>query len=204
MTDTQIESAPIDPAVENKNKPSVCKNCTVTFAAEKPRESATCPYTGLPKLKVDDAATVYSTYRRDYPGHKRISPPLVRRPQDALPIATDFRAQYVTTCQERFKPWDMKTIPRYENKAPKRKYAAPEVRYILQLLFYFPYLKIPFQFSPQLKMSMKQGNYIFRFPCSVQPATKTISLRFLPYRVFNECQETKRNPSTAQPRLRLW
>lgn len=110
---------------EPDNKPkkietAICQNC-VTFVDEKPKVYV--PPERLPSL--DDNS--HSTYRRDYPGHKRISPPLVRRPQDALPIATEYRNTYVTTCQERFKPWDMKTIPRYENKAPRRQYTAPEV-----------------------------------------------------------------------------
>ena len=100
---------------------AICQNC-VTFVDEKPRVYT--PPKQLPSLENNP---VHSTYRRDYPGHKRISPPLVRRPQDALPIATDYRNTYVTTCQERFQPWNMKTIPRYENKAPRRQYTAPEV-----------------------------------------------------------------------------
>ncbi|XP_063694907.1 uncharacterized protein LOC134826453 [Bolinopsis microptera] len=100
---------------------AICQNC-VTFVDEKPKVYV--PPMGL-SSEVDDP--VHSTYSRDYPGHKRISPPLVRRPHDALPISTDYKNTYITTCQERFKPWDMKTIPRYENKAPRRHYTAPEI-----------------------------------------------------------------------------
>ena len=106
---------------------AICQNC-VTFVDEKPKVYV--PPMGL-SSQVDDP--VHSTYSRDYPGHKRISPPLVRRPHDALPISTDYKNTYVTTCQERFKPWDMKTIPRYENKAPRRHYTAPEVNKLSQL-----------------------------------------------------------------------
>ena len=103
----------MDPTTEQ------CKNC-VTFAEPDPTSRRV---TKPPCLEnVHD-----STYTRDYPGHKRISPPLSRKPQDALPIVTDYKTQYVTTCQERFRPWNMKTIPRYENKAPRNKWASPEV-----------------------------------------------------------------------------
>lgn len=109
-------------ALENEK----CKNC-VTFVDMEP---VTCNSNSNSVKKSKRLETVsHSTYTSDYPGHKRISPPLVHRPQDALPIATDYKTVYVTTCQERFRPWDMKSIPRYESKAPRRQYLAPEVFY---------------------------------------------------------------------------
>ena len=114
----------MEPSNSQSDEPK-CKNC-VTFLEP---ELTYRPPKQLEKLE----KVTNSTYTRDYPGHKRISPPLVRRPQDALPIATDYKNQYVTTCQERFRPWDMKSIPRYENKAPRRRYVGPEVCCILFL-----------------------------------------------------------------------
>ena len=110
---------------QSKCESDKCKNCAhVTFMEPAPAS----PRPG-PKLNLKPVLNSFnhSTYRNDYPGHMRISPPLLRRPQDALPIATDFKTQYVTTCQERFKPWDMNAIQRCENKAPRRDYAVPEV-----------------------------------------------------------------------------
>ena len=102
----------------NTREPPKCKNC-VTFLE---------PTVQINSRELEPIETVtHSTYTRDYPGHKRISPPLVRRPKDALPIATDYKNKYITTCQERFRPWDMKIIPRYENNAPRRQYVGPEV-----------------------------------------------------------------------------
>ena len=110
-------------ASESKCESDKCKNCShVTFS-----ETHLANLKTAPKLESNVNASTHSTYRNDYPGHMRISPPLLRRPKDALPISTDYKTQYVTTCQERFKPWDMRSIQRCENKAPKRDYSVPEV-----------------------------------------------------------------------------
>ena len=112
----------MDPVCPSSDPAVKCNSCKVTF-----REPDILKLE-VPAKEQEVPCMVHSTYRRDYPGHKRISPPLVRRPQDSLPIAVDYSdQQYITTCQDRFKPWDMNLIPRVENKAPRRSYTLPEV-----------------------------------------------------------------------------
>ena len=105
-----------------------CKNCvTFVIPSANSSEVKAASRTGSSASVNSNGKFTHSTYRMDYSDHKRISPPLIRRPHDSLPIATDHINQYLTTSQERFRAWDSNLVPRYENKKPIRRYIVPEV-----------------------------------------------------------------------------